>query len=457
MIEKLLNYLEDKKILILGFGKEGLYSYKFLRKHFPEKQIFIADKNMDLLSQHVELMEDVLVEVNLGEGYLNGIDEYDLIIKTPGISFKNIDISSFENKITSQLELFFEFIDVFTIGITGTKGKSTTSTLMYQILKDQGKNVFLLGNIGKPIFSVIDEIDSSSIVVIELSSHALEYAKKSPNVAIMLNAYEEHLDHYESLEKYIEAKYNIAKYQNDNDYFIYNFDNEFMKKYGFKYKKNDYAVSLNGNPQKENAVYLNNGNIYCNDKLITSSNIEMNLKGMHIVNNIMFIFAVCDIMKLDFEEALKTIKEFKPLEHRMEFVGKIDGISFYNDSIATIPEATINAIKAIEKVNTLIVGGKDRGVDLRILIKFLKKSEVENIICLPKTGEYIYDGLKNTDKNIIMVNNLEEAVKTAKEITKKDMVCLLSPAASSYGYFKNFEERGNLFKEYVRKNNTDNV
>ena len=210
MIEKLLNYLENKKILILGYGLEGESSYRFLRNHFPEKNLFIADKNMNLLNSKIELVEDPYVEVSLGENYLNGIEEYDLILKAPGISLKDVDISKYKEKIISQLQLFLEFIDVYTIGVTGTKGKSTTSSLIYKVLLDQGKDTFLLGNIGEPIFNDIDYIKEDSIVVLELSSHALEYVTKSPNIAVLLDIFEEHLDHYKTFEKYVESKFNVA-------------------------------------------------------------------------------------------------------------------------------------------------------------------------------------------------------------------------------------------------------
>ncbi len=347
------------------------------------------------------------------------------------------------------MELLLEYVPIFTIGITGTKGKSTTTSLMYKILIDQKKDAFLLGNIGEPIFNDIESFTKDSIGVIELSSHALEFVKKSTNIGIILDIFEEHLDHYKSLEKYIEAKYNLAKYQKNDGYLIYNFDNEFMKKYNFNYKPNDYAVSFTQKPNTKNCVFLENNFIYCNSKKFMDINEKINLKGEHNINNIMFIFAVCDILNLDIDKTVNTIKNFKPLEHRMEFVGNFDGIDYYNNSIATIPEATISDMKAIKNINTIIVGGKDRGVNLQELINALKNSNIENIICLPKTGEYIRDGLIDCNKNIQFTNELEEAVKIAKEVTKKGMVCLLSPAASSYGYFKNFEERGNLFKKYV--------
>lgn len=452
MLKKLLEFLENKKIVILGFGMEGESTYRFLRKNFPEKQLFIADKNINLLEKHIELMEDPYLEVSLGDNYLNGINEYELIIKAPGISLKDQDISEYENKITSQLELFLEYVNIFSIGITGTKGKSTTSSLMYKVLIDQEKDVYLLGNIGEPIFNDIESFTQDSIAVIELSSHALEFVKRGTNIGFILDIYEEHLDHYKSLEKYIEAKFNLAKYQTSKDYLIYNYDNEFMNKFRFNYKENDYAISLNGVPNRKNKVFLKDNFIYCNDNKIMDINEEMNLKGMHNINNIMFILAASNILGLDFEKVISSIKEFLPLEHRMEFVGNVGGVDYYNDSIATIPESTINAINSIKNINTLITGGKDRGVNLDSLIDFLKNSEIENIICLPKTGEFIKEGLKSSNKNVVFVEKLDEAVKIAKEVTKNGTVCLLSPAASSYGYFKNFEERGRLFKKYVLDN-----
>lgn len=454
MLKKLLDYLENKRILILGYGMEGEATYRFLRNHFPEKQLFIADRNNALLDSKEELMDDMDLEVSLGENYLNGIEEYDLIIKAPGISLKDEDISKYEDKITSELELFLEYVDVFSIGITGTKGKSTTSTLMYKVLIDQNKDAYLLGNIGEPIFNSLDSFTKDSIAVIELSSHALEFVRHSCNIGFILDVFEEHLDHYKSLEKYIEAKFNLAKYMKEDDYLIYNYDNELMNEYNFNYKQNDYAVSINKIPDTKNKVYIDNDMILVGDKPGMNIYEEINLKGMHNINNTMFIFAASYILNLDFDRVIASIKEFKPLEHRMEFVANINGVDYYNDSIATIPASTMNAVNALKNVNTLIVGGKDRGVNLDELIKFIANNEqIENVICLPKTGEFIQAGLVGSDKNVSFVEKLDEAVLLAKKVTKPGTICLLSPAASSYGFFKNFEERGRLFKQFVLENN----
>ena len=453
MIEGLVEYLKDKNILILGFGREGETSYKFIREHLPEQKITIADMNEVIIEDYTNLSEDENTTLVLGKGYLEGLDKYDLIIKTPGLSLKDIDISGFKDKITSQLELVMKFLNVFTIGITGTKGKSTTSSLMYQIIKDQGKNVMLLGNIGEPIFHRIDEMSKDTILVLEMSSHALEFVKHSPDISMLINIFEEHLDHYASLENYVEAKFNIAKYQVPGNHFIYNYDNKLMNEFKYIHNEDDYAVSINTVPDTKNKVYIKDENVYLNDEKLFNINLKMNLKGMHNINNIMFIVTAARLMGLDIGKVLDTISNFKPLEHRMEFVATINGVSYYNDSIATIPESTMRGVEAIKNVNTLIVGGKDRGVNLDELIEFLWNSDIENIICLHTTGEYIYNKLERSDKNLFKVNNMESAVNIAKKISRPGTNCLLSPAAASYGFFKNFEERGEIFKKCVLENN----
>lgn len=230
MIKELINYLKDKKILILGFGLEGQSTYKFIREYLKEKTIHISDKEENFEKKSELLKQDKNVICISGEKYLDNLEKYDVIIKAPGISFMNLDISKFTSKITSQLELLLEFFDVYTIGITGTKGKSTTSTLIYEVLKNQGINCMLLGNIGTPVFEHIDEIKEKMTLVLEMSSHQLEYMKKSTNISIILNIYEEHLDHYKALEDYAKAKCNIFKYQKENDYFLHSIDSEILNK-----------------------------------------------------------------------------------------------------------------------------------------------------------------------------------------------------------------------------------
>ena len=223
-----------------------------------------------------------------------------------------------------------------------------------------------------------------------------------------------------------------------------------MKKYNYKYKESDIAVFFENKEESyvKNKVYLKDNGIYFNNEFLMKADEPRKIKGDHMLNNMMFILAASQILGLNLEKTVQTIKNTEPLEHRMEYVGKFDGIYFYNDSIATIPIATIDCIKTIGNVDTLICGGMDRGVPQDDLIEFLKYSEVRNIICMPETGNVIYEKLKDS-RNCYKADSIEKTVQIAKKVTQKEKVCVLSPAASSYNNFKNFEEKGNLYKKCV--------
>lgn len=446
MINDLIEYFKDKKILILGFGKEGQSTYSLIRKYLPKQQLYIADKKENFQENFDFLKNDTNLTFISGEKYLENLNGYDIIMKSPGISFAHLDTAEYFHKIKSQLELLLEFFGNFTIGITGTKGKSTTSSLIYKILKDQNVKSILLGNIGVPVFDFIDHIEQDVTLVLEMSSHQLEYMELSPNIAILLNVYEEHLDHYESFTKYAEAKCNIYKYQKKNDYFLYNIDNETLGKLVSHTNGTTYKVSLKG--ECDSSIYLKEDKVFFKNKPIYDKNEKRNLVGDYNLNNIMFSLGVSEILNLDINKTIKSISEFKTLEHRLELVGKYDDILYYDNSIGTVPMATIEAVKALKYVDTLIIGGMDRGLDYEEFIQYLNDSDIRNIICMPKTGHDIAKKLK--EEKCYIVNNLEEAVNIAKKVTKKGKICLLSPAAASYGFFKNFEEKGNLYKKLVR-------
>lgn len=444
MIKELIKYLADKKILILGFGKEGRSTYHFIREYLKDKPLTIVDKNENLKEQYPFLQNDCYVTCLNADGCLAIFKDYDIIMKSPGISLVGMDVAPYISKMTSQLELLLEFFPIFTIGVTGTKGKSTTSSLIYSILKEQNKECMLLGNIGIPVFNDIDAITKNTILVLEMSSHQLEYMDKSPSIAIMLNLFEEHLDHYASFEKYAEAKCNIYKFQNSNNYFIYNADNALLSRFIKHPPANTYTVSMKKDANiclKQNMVYFNNTPIYDT----TQPRI---LLGDYNLNNIMFALAVAKLLNLDMEQAIKSVNNFHTLKHRLEFVGKYDDVIYYDNAIATVPMATIEAIKALKIVDTLIIGGMDRGIDYSGFINYLSNSSITNIICMPKTGHDIAKKLKR--KNVYITQNLEDTVAIAKKVTAKGKICLLSPAAASYGFFKNFEEKGDLFQKLVK-------
>ena len=385
-----------------------------------------------------------------------------MIIKSPGISFKNIDISPFKDKISSQLQLFLSFFNGKTIGITGTKGKSTTSSLLYRIIKEQNHNVTLLGNIGTPIFDSLDILKDDTFVVLEISSHQLEYMRKSPNIAVLLNVFEEHLDHYHSFIDYSNAKYNIFKFQNDNDFSIYNMDNIIIQNLLKEEKIHSKQIGITfENKENNNSIFIKDNFIVYKENnfeyKLYDVNSDRKLLGNHNLFNIMACLSICKILNLDIAKATLAINNFETLPHRMEFVGEYNGIKYYNDSIATIPEATISCVESLKDVHTLIIGGMDRKIDYSNFIKFILESKIENIICMPDVGTFIGNEIlkiqkeKNYFKKIYIAQTMEEVVDISKKVTKQNNICLLSPAASSYGFFKNFKERGEKFKDLLKQ------
>lgn len=440
MIKQICNSLKNKKILILGFGREGKSTYHFIRKCLPDKVIGIYDKNT---------IKETLTNVILhsGDSFDEILTEYDMVIKSPGIVL-DIQDKDILNKFTSQTDLFLDFYRNQTIGITGTKGKSTTTSLLYHILHTSGKDALLVGNIGIPVFDALDDIKENTIVVFELSSHQLEYVTHSPHISVLLNIFEEHLDHYGTFEKYKAAKENIYKFQQKGDLLLYN--KEFFK------LPDSFAadtITISNTLEDADAVVKAN-QVYYQGNVFDIEEDKIQLKGMHNLYNIGAAYVLaktCGITDSQFKEAVKT---FQPLPHRLEYVGEVDTVKYYNDSISTICETTIQGVNSLNDVDTVILGGMDRGISYEPLADFLLDSEIRNIILMPDTGLRIQKLLENNDKkrndqNIIMVFDVEEAVATAKKVTSQHMTCLFSPAAASYGFFKNFEERGEVFKKFV--------
>lgn len=445
MINNIVEYLSDKKIAILGFGMEGKSTYSFIRKYL-DISLTIIDKN-NPYDNMTELNNDPNIEVVYGDNYLDNLDKYDLVIKSPGVITKDIDVSNI--KFTSQLELLLKYHKDHVIGITATKGKSTTSTLTYEILKACGVDTILVGNIGKAIFEEIENIKEETFVVVEMSALQLEFVDVSPHIGVIINLYEDHLDHAGTVEHYHANKLNIFKYQDKNDYAIYCKDIEPLNSYiDNRYKAIKYGIDFNGNYDVNVTSII--GNYVClNNEQIYDINSNRLLLGDHNLRNIMIVLTIARILNLDMNKVIDTINSFKGLEHRLEYVGKYNDIIYYNDAIATIPDATINAIKSLKKVDTLIFGGMDRGIDYQQLVDYLNSGIVRNLICMPTTGYKIADMITNNHVNIYKIQMLDEAVKIAKQITAKEHICLLSPAAASYEYFKNFQEKGRRFKQLV--------
>ena len=428
MKEQIVNFLKDKTILILGFGREGRSTLRFINENIPHAVVAIADQN--------PIPEDDVVKNTTtitGENYLDACKDYDGILKAPGVIIKNDLDDATKAKITSQTDLFMQAFGKQVIGITGTKGKSTTSSLIYHILKTAGFKTMLVGNIGKPSFDFIDEITDDTIVVYELSAHQLEYIKASPFIAVLLNIYEEHFDHYATPEDYYNAKKNIYKYQTENDLLIY----------GDIFQHATQAEIDSAKATKINILET---------EIIPRDQIQTQLLGEHNQRNIQVAAAIARTFRIDDEIFKAAVASFQPLPHRLEYVGTFRGIKFYNDSIATAGEAVMNAIKTLGDVDTIILGGMDRGIDYHPLINYIRGTNIRNVILLPATADRIRQIFAEDRylQGLFPVKDMREAVEQAYSLTTPSKSCLLSPAAASYGFYKNFEERGDDFKNLVK-------
>ena len=417
-INTIFKRLRGKRILILGFGREGKSSLAFIQKFLPHAIVGIADKNE---SAFKDLKTDA--KLYFGDNYFDAVNDYDIVLKTPGISLKDKDIDL--SKITSQTDLFLEEFHNQIIGITGTKGKSTTSTLIYHLLKESGKDAILAGNIGIPIFDIIEKINTNTIIVFELSAHQLQFIHRSPHIGILLNVFEEHLDHFGTFEAYRDAKLNIIRKMGDvdwavtNDEFCYEADQMMVRSLNYQYY--DFGVNWD----------------------------EIPLKGDHNRLNVKAALCAIYAFGIPVDEVLPHLYTFQPLEHRQELVGTFGGVTFYNDSISTIPQAAIAAMQTIKNVTFLLLGGFDREIDYTPLIDYLTKHSVKHILYTGKAGNRMFEMLQKAGSqgDIKNFKDLNEAFEILKSLSKPGDVCLLSPAAASYDQYRNFEERGRLFKK----------
>ena len=426
MIDSICRRLSGKRILIAGFGREGKSTLRFLQQYMPEAVVGIADKNETAFQD----IDKERYNLYFGDEYLKASSDYDVVIKTPGISVKDIDIDF--SKITSQTDLFLEAFHNQVIGITGTKGKSTTSTLIYHLIKESGNDAILAGNIGIPILDCVNDINERTIIVYELSAHQLQFINRSPHVGILLNVFEEHLDHFGTFEKYKDAKINVLRYMSDDDVAVVN------------------QSTVNGQ-QSTVAHCIDFDNADFEDYNINWEDIP--LLGEHNKMNIKAALCACKSYGLSVEDLIPHLYTFKSLEHRQEYVGIFKGVKFYNDSISTIPQATIAALKTIKNVNFLLLGGFDRGIDYEPLVTYLKENPLPYILITGQAGQTIKDKLQTAEYkgNILEYTDMESAFVMMKQYAKSGDVCLLSPAAASYDRYKNFEERGRVFKEFANK------
>ena len=423
---------KNKKIAIIGAGIEGISSEKF----FKEKGGMVT-----------------LLDKTQGDDYLKDLDKYDLIVRSPGVKPQLLD--KYKN-VTSQTKLFFDLAPCKIIGITGTKGKGTTSTLIYEMLKKQGFDAYLGGNIGRPPFDFLDKLDTQSVVVLELSSFQLIDLDKSPHIAVMLMTTSEHLDYHKDLEEYVNAKRNILKFQTSEDYAILNRDYIASNESDIHTNAKVFYVSNERNGYegcsiKDNAVFLElNGK---EDKIINAS--EILLPGKHNLENVCAAAVAATVSGVSKDNIVSVLKTFKGLEHRLELVDTINGVKYYDDSFSTTPETAIAAIHAFKAPEILILGGSSKNSNFEELSRVVSESRnIKAIIGIGIEWERIKKHITNLGSVILLIEgaiNMEQIVKSASKIALPGDVVLLSPACASFDMFKNYKDRGEQFKKEVKQ------
>ena len=422
----LSDFFSSKKVLLLGYGREGKSSHALLNTINTHALLGVADSRteVDLLSGNISK--------HLGNDYLSSIKDYDIVLKSPGIPLQEEIWTQYEDKLTSQVELFLSHYKGTCIGITGTKGKTTSTGILASICRSDRRKTHVVGNIGVPIFEVLDDINTKDTVVLELSSHQLHHCKASPPFALFLNLYQEHLDYYDSFKEYQEAKKNIFRFQDSSNIAVAN---------------EDLLPIFESTFQNKNISYFN----LSTEVPFLRSDFS-HLPGDHLYSNLIGIYKIAKQLGISTDTIIEGINKFTLDTHRLEQVGKKKGITFINDSAATIPEATIAAIDTFPNTKSVIIGGFDRGVNLGILEKSVITLENIQFIFIPETGHQIYNQLHAkgiaTDR-IHLAKDIAQAITIAETVTPKNSTCLFSPAAASYHKFANYQQRGDMFKELI--------
>jgi len=439
-------WFQDKKILIAGYGKEGKSTHRTVLPY--ASQIWVTDSQSlsfgDKKTQFIP--ENELEQLK---------EKVDLIIKSPGYPLKKLNIFPTE-KITSQADLFLSWFRHKVIGVTGTKGKSTLATLIYHVLKENCVKVLLGGNIGIPAFDLLSE-EEPTWVVLELSANQLETLHFAPHIALFNNLYEEHLDYFGSYENYQKAKWNIVLKQEQNDWALLHvsllgaLEITQAKSTLMLYGQPSDHFSLPGIAIADQAFLF-----YQNmqRKVFSFSPDKIPLVGRHNLENCSGALLAAWMCGIPFKKSIESLYTFTPLPHRLEKVGIFRDILFVNDSISTIPQATIAALESLKSVHTLILGGYDRGIHYQSLAEYFKSHPhyPALLLLVGQSGKRMYELFREQKipQTFIWTNTLEEAVKKVFELTPPGNICLLSPASASYDQFKNFEERGEVFKNLCK-------
>ncbi|MDD3223305.1 MAG: UDP-N-acetylmuramoyl-L-alanine--D-glutamate ligase [Clostridium sp.] len=447
------NFIENKKTAVVGIGISNRPLIKYLLKLGANISAFDKKERSEIGSTGDEL-EKLGVKLIVGENYLDKLNGFDVIFKTPSM---RIDSPAFVKAreegtyITSEMEEFVKYCPAKIIGVTGSDGKTTTTTIIYNILKEEGYKTWVGGNIGTPLFSNIEQIGKDDRVVLELSSFQLMTMNVSPEIAIITNLSPNHLNVHKDMNEYIDAKKNIFKYQCKNDITILNEDNDITN--SMVNEPCGKVMTFSSDHKVNNGAYYEYGKLYVSGKFVCNKD-DIVIKGMHNVQNYLAAFCAT-VNDASLESMKKVAVNFNGVEHRSEFIRELEGVKYYNDSIATSPTRTLASLNAFDRPVILIAGGYDKKIPLEPLAQKGYKL-VKKLIVMGNTREKIEDAFKKviSEKNInipiFRATDLEEAASIARRESQKGDIVTLSPACASFDLFPNFEARGNEFKDIVK-------
>ncbi len=447
-MSRLRNHLsqkyQDAKILILGWGREGQSSYAMLRQCCPEAQVQVSDQSEKLLAEWQDQHHQTLDIAP----YLKDLSSFDVIFKTPGIPTGLPELQSYrENggKLTCQLNEFLTIYRQQTIGVTGTKGKSTTASLITHICRKSAQSVVFAGNIGTPVFEIDKDLSPGTLIVVEMSSYQLETVTVSPHIAVWLNIFPEHLNYHQNLGNYIHAKANITQFQTAEDVFIYNQDVEEITRIAKQSRAQLQPFSY-----RQKLVYPKEA------RAVLDSLTEVTLPPTIKKWNLLPAILAATTVGLSAEQIIKSLPSFQTLSHRLETVGVYRDITWIDDLLATIPEATIAALEALPRVDVLLLGGYDRGISFDKIVDICIEKKVPAIGFFKPSGQTMYELLQQKYPKeewpvMKIVENMEEAVRFGYQHAKPGGTVLLSPSSPSFGQFRDYRDKSAQFHSWIEK------
>lgn len=456
-LEEFNRFLKNQKIAIIGLGVSNMPLLDYMYDKKANVTIFVEDDENKIDKNILSTVNKYKCGTSFGKDALSKLKDFDIIFRSPSCLPTRKELMEEKQRgaiVTTEIEMLMKLAPCKIIGITGSDGKTTTTSLVYSILKKAGYNTYLGGNIGIPIFTKLDEITPEDIIVLELSSFQLMGMEQSPNIGVITNITPNHLNIHKDYQEYIDAKKNIFKYQKENDIVVLNYDNEITRK--CIREANSKVVLFSGKEKLENGFIIDNNTIkQCEDgvrKHILDTS-EVLLRGEHNYENIATALAVTKSL-VDIDIAIQAVKEFKAVEHRLEFVKEINGSKWYNDSVSSSPTRTIAGLNSFNEDIVLIAGGYDKNLDYTPIAKPIL-AKVKTLILLGQTSGKIFEAVKREEEkerkniDIHMCETLEETVNLAKKLSKPGEVVLFSPASASFDLFKNFADRGEKFKKLV--------